>query len=471
MGIGSTLNGLTSITLPNSIKKIGDGYRSDGTFGFCSTLNAVYVDDLESWLTIEFDQVESNPLSKAQSLYVNGELLTNLVIPTNVNEIKNYTFNNCDSIVTISMGGNIKTIGHSAFENCDSLVSVVVPYGVTNIGSSVFSNCQNLVYAKISDSVVNMGSDVFNNCTRLATTKISKNLTTIPYKTFYNCTNLKEIGLNNSVKSICESAFEGCTNLNEVLFGSNIEYIGKNAFGNCAEELFSISNNARYLDDGNILYDFVNEVTDFICASKLIAEDAMAYLTLIENVTLTKNVKFINLNKDMISSDAKIKYNEYSNGYYLGTSDNPYYAYIMPIEIPTGEVEIALHADTKIIADNAFDDEGSYYDNTICITIPEGVTHIGRRALAGLGISELKLPSTIQYISSNQWYTYTLSADLVMESTDIEYIDKIVEAMGLVETVYLQTYIDTTDSAYLTQNFTKQSTSDKLGYDMYVKNS
>ena len=43
----------------------------------------------------------------------------------------------------------------------------------------------------------------------------------------------------------------------------------------------------------------------------------------------------------------------------MRTSDNPYYAYIMPIEIPTGEVEIAVYADTKIIADNAFDDEGN----------------------------------------------------------------------------------------------------------------
>ena len=64
-----------------------------------------------------------------------------------------------------------------------------------------------------------------------------------------------------------------------------------------------------------------------------------------------------------------------------------------------------------------------------------------------------------------------VSADLVIESTDIEHIDKIVEAMGDVETVYLQAHIDTTDSAYLTQNFTKQLTSDKVGYDMYVKNS
>ena len=39
------------------------------------------------------------------------------------------------------------------------------------------------------------------------------------------------------------------------------------------------------------------------------------------------------------------------------------------------------------------------------------------------------------------------------------------------ETVYIKTGLDTSNSSYLLVNFAKQETSDKTGYDMYVRNA
>lgn len=64
---------LTSVTIGNSVTFIG--YEA---FENCSNLENVYIFDLEAWCNIEFS---GNPLSNGANLYLNGNLVKDLVIP------------------------------------------------------------------------------------------------------------------------------------------------------------------------------------------------------------------------------------------------------------------------------------------------------------------------------------------------------------------------------------------------------
>ena len=73
---------LTSITIPDSVTSIG----SYAFYG-CESLAIVYITDIAAWCNIEFIGSRANPLdvnNKANKLYLNDEMITDLVIPDGV---------------------------------------------------------------------------------------------------------------------------------------------------------------------------------------------------------------------------------------------------------------------------------------------------------------------------------------------------------------------------------------------------
>ena len=128
-------SGLTSVTIPNSVTSIGDC-----AFSGCSGLTSVHISDIAAWCNIDFDYSQSNPLSYAHHLYLNGEEVKDLVIPNSVT-----------------------SIGEWAFYECSGLTSVTIPNSVTSIGKYAFSNCPELldVYC-YAEKVPDTESDAFN---------------------------------------------------------------------------------------------------------------------------------------------------------------------------------------------------------------------------------------------------------------------------------------------------------------------
>ncbi len=132
----SGCSGLTSITIPNSVTSIGWG-----AFERCSGLKEVHISDLSAWCNIDFGNESANPLYYAHNLYLNGELITDLVIPDDAAEIKNYAFYGCKSLIKITIPNNITGLGDYAFVECDE-VEEIIAYMLKPIRASenVFSN-------------------------------------------------------------------------------------------------------------------------------------------------------------------------------------------------------------------------------------------------------------------------------------------------------------------------------------------
>ena len=204
--------GLTEITIPNGVTSIGWDAFSD-----CTGLKAVYyTGDVAGWCGIAFGSYGANPLCYAHNLYINGEHVTDLVIPDGVTSIGWYAFSGCSGLTSITIPNSVTSIGDGAFYYCTGLTSITIPDSVTSIGDSAFPGCTGLTSVTIPDSVTSIGECAFHNCSGLTAVTIGNGVTSIGGETFYGCTGLTSVTIPDSVTSIGWGAFYGCTGLTAI---------------------------------------------------------------------------------------------------------------------------------------------------------------------------------------------------------------------------------------------------------------
>ena len=182
--------GLESVSIGKDVSVIGNS-----AFLKCENLSSVHISDIAAWCNIRYGDDHSrstsdNPLYYAGALYLNGELVTELVIPEGVGEISDYAFQNCDSLTSVVITNGLTRIGNSAFSSCDNLKSVVIPDGVTMIDYSAFSACSGLTNVVIPDSVTSIGEGAFYNCYSLTSVVIPESVMYMDGYVFNGCDNL-----------------------------------------------------------------------------------------------------------------------------------------------------------------------------------------------------------------------------------------------------------------------------------------
>ena len=189
---------MTSVTIGNSVTSIGSG-----AFRGCTRLTEVNITDLSAWCKIDFGSYDANPLYSAKKLKLNGTEIKDLVIPNDITEIKDYAFDYCDGLTSVTIPNSVTTIGKSAFYNCTGLTSATIGNSVTSIGDEAFYGCSGLTSVTIPNSVTSIGDEAFYYCSGLTSVTIGNSVTSIGDDAFYGCSKLKTIVSLNPTPPTC----------------------------------------------------------------------------------------------------------------------------------------------------------------------------------------------------------------------------------------------------------------------------
>lgn len=284
---------ISSITLPESIESIGE-YAFSG----CTNIQSFYINDLSKWCGVVCENKFANPMYYADKTIINGNILTELVVPSNVSKIGKYAFAGfngsnivlndrlnsidegafyaCKNTTEIKVPDSVQTIDVSAFSMCNSLKKIAIPFigqsrantsdyksvfgfifgyqreGVRNGSSITISqDMENYHYADyyfrytysiptslkevvITDDKSVIPEYAFNNNKYLSKITLPSSITAIPKYAFNGCTNLKDIVIPDSVLTIDKCAFKKCSSLTGITIPNSVTNIGDNAFQNCS---------------------------------------------------------------------------------------------------------------------------------------------------------------------------------------------------------------------------------------------
>lgn len=279
-------SGLYSFVIPETVTSIGGG-----AFTGCSGLEAVHISDLSAWCKIDFKidvssnpyyfDNYSNPLCCAHNLYLNGELVTDLVIPDGITSIGGLAFYNCYSLTSVRMPQSVNSIGCLAFGNCQNLKTVTITQGngigredladVRIIGDNAFSNCYNLVSIDVPKTVESIGKYAFINCNSLKCVNITDlsawceidfdgyeaNPLYYAHNLYLNGNLVTELVVPDGVSAIREYAFITNENLTSINIPNSVIMVGANAFYGCSGVEHLI------IQDGEELLNFKSSIEDF----------------------------------------------------------------------------------------------------------------------------------------------------------------------------------------------------------------
>ena len=148
---------LTSVVIGKGVTSIGDV-----AFMYCRKLENIYITDIAAWCNISGIDNLMDSGSDNKKLYLNNELLTDLVIPDSVTSIGDGAFRYCSGLTSVTIPDSVTSIGNFAFSGCSGLTSVTIPDSVTSIGWYAFYGCSGLTSITIPDSVTSIGDYAFS---------------------------------------------------------------------------------------------------------------------------------------------------------------------------------------------------------------------------------------------------------------------------------------------------------------------
>lgn len=207
---------MTSIAIPETVWHIGLG-----AFSGCEGLKEIHINSLSSWCEMSFydvtDDAGDSPFLYAEGLYIDGELITDLVVPEDVTEIGAHTFEGYEKLKSVVLHNGIDAIHKSAFLDCTNLTDVTFADEVEYIGPYTFDGTP--WYENKPDGEVYIGKMLYKYKGEMPSNTsivIKEGTETICQSAFDCCEELTSITLPSSLKQIHDYAFNNCDNLKEV---------------------------------------------------------------------------------------------------------------------------------------------------------------------------------------------------------------------------------------------------------------
>ena len=249
---------LTTITIPQSVTTLGsdafaecvalsqvtlsEGLTTIGARAFynCSALKTIQLPKSINSLVSAFShcgleeiEIPENVLILDGTFYECNKL-TKVILPSSLTTIDDNSFYNCTSLTSITLPQTVRFIGSSAFYGCKSLSQINLPQEITTIEGGAFERCSALREVTIPNKITKIASSTFANCGSLVSIFLPRNISTIESYAFEYCTSLTELVLPDSLKSIGNySCFRGCSALRSLTIPSSVTTLGSGLFEGC----------------------------------------------------------------------------------------------------------------------------------------------------------------------------------------------------------------------------------------------
>lgn len=431
---------LKSIHIPTSVTTI-----ESGAFEECNNLEIAEFGSIESLCNIEFGvygghgmgmyTYTANPLTYAHHLYIDGEEITNVVIPRSITTIKRGVFWGCNNITSVFIPATVTSIDHWAFAsgprtfivNWQTPISIpsdafqyeygggipdgstlYIPHGTRtayeaseywkDFNTFEMEELSNISFADANvkalcvDNWDTNGDGELSEAEAAAVTSLGEvfkentditsfdelqyftGLTSINSRAFDGCSGLTSVIIPNSVASIDADAFCWCSHLTSVTIPNGVTTIAGDAFAMCpAMTTISIPEGVTSIGD---------------CA---FSSTGLTSITIPSSVTDIGIDVFYNC-RDLTSITVDTENNAYDSrencNAIIETATNT---------LVTGCKNSFIPSDVINIGYSAFDG----CSGLTSIDIPTNVTSIGQEALYGCsGLTSITIPNSVISIGS-----------------------------------------------------------------------
>lgn len=244
---------MESLVFPSSITKCGKD-----AFAYCTNTPRVYITDLEAWLKVDWGNVGtcgiSQPTMSGGYLYLNGELLDDVYIPSSITTLRTNVFMKNYGITSIHIPSSVTDFQPNAMSNCTYLTDIYYEGDMaewcrvklesstalwTKEGADLWINNQ-LVSGKITipSSVTKIGTYTFAYLSKITDVVIPNSVTKIESSAFYEDAGMRTLEIGTNCTSIDTYAFSGCTGLQQIRVKATIPpTIASNTFENISKNI------------------------------------------------------------------------------------------------------------------------------------------------------------------------------------------------------------------------------------------
>ena len=256
-------NAFSGCTAVTSIRLASNMTVGEGAFSNCTSIKDIEIDDnVVDVAQTAFSGCVNAESAKIPSRFIacipKNSLKT--VEVTSCERIENGAFSGCTALETVRFPDNIVSIGEKAFYGCASLARIEIPNTVISIGANAFSGCSALESVIMNSGLKYIEKSAFSGCTVLTKIVIPDSVETIGKDAFSECLSLVSITVGKNVSEIGSGAFYKCAKLVEIynLSGLVITFGGTDGdIGYYAKDVYNDINATSKLsktEDGFILY-------------------------------------------------------------------------------------------------------------------------------------------------------------------------------------------------------------------------
>ena len=282
---------LTSVTLPDSIKSIGDG-----AFYGCTSLKEINIPDsvttigmaaFSSCYALESITIPDSVTEIGRSAFDSCDALESITIPDSVTSPLIETFYGCGSLKNVVIGSNVPYIGNLSFTLCNSLSNITIKSDIAFIENRAFGDCISLKSISLPDSVKEIDNGAFSDCTSLTSITIPDSVKEIGGWAFSGCTSLTSITIPDGVTEIGDGVFEGCTSLASINIPDSVTKIGYKAFYNCTSLTSAIFENPNGWSQESFAPSV--QIPAETLSDPAAAAELLLYLSLFSTISLTRS--------------------------------------------------------------------------------------------------------------------------------------------------------------------------------------